>query len=138
MYGNIPTELKLLSINPRLTPEDLVTKKMPWLASPNISPHQVVLENSLEQFALNMLSRIILAQEFYMKRRSCMRLFVRMDISVFQQDGMFHYMVNELTSSQHTALFMEWGLDHMDFCIQDLAKSLHFVAHLDLQQRNQE
>jgi hypothetical protein len=105
---------------------------MPWLASSTISPHEVDFEKSLPYFALNVLSRTILTQEFYMPRRSCMRLFVRMDISVFQRDGKFHYMVNELTSSQHTALFMAWGTKHMDFCLQDLAKSLHFVTYQDL------
>ena len=110
---------------------------MPWLASSTISPHEVEFEKSLPRYALTILSRIILAEEFYMKIRSCFRLFVRMDISVFQREGRFHYMVNELTSSQHTGLFMGWGMERMDYCIQDLAKSLHFAVHRDLDSRIQ-
>jgi hypothetical protein len=111
---------------------------MPGLASPTLSPHEVELEKSLPHYALTILSRVILAEEFYLNIRSCFRLFVRMDISVFQRQGKFHYMVNELTSSQHTALFMGWGMERMDYCIQDLAKSLHFVVHRGLDSRIQE
>ena len=60
-----------------------------------------------------------------------MRFFLRMDISVFQTQGKFHYNVNELTRSHQSALFMQWGVGKMDFLIQDLAKVLHFVAFRD-------
>ena len=64
-----------------------------------------------------------------------MRLFVRMDVSVFQRQGEFHYMVNELTRSHQTGLFLHWDGGRMDFCIQDLAKILHFKTYLDNVQR---
>ena len=78
-----------------------------------------------------MLSRAVLAQEFYLKKESCMRIFARMDISVYQRNGKFHYFVNELTSSHNTALFLEWDHGSMDYAIQDLSKALHFVAQRD-------
>jgi hypothetical protein len=114
-----------------LTAKERELGKMPWLVASAISPHEVDLEKSLPFFALILLSRVILAEEFYLKRRSCFRIFVRMDISVYQQEGKFHYMVNELTSSQHTALFTDWGLSNMDFCIQKIAKSLHLISQED-------
>jgi hypothetical protein len=119
----------------RLTSEDRKAKKMPWLASSTVSPHEVDAEDSLPYFALRMLSRLIVADEFHMQRRSDFRIFLRMDISVFKREGKFHYMVNELTSSQHTALFLQWSLKNMDYCLQDLSLTLHFVAQDELSKR---
>jgi hypothetical protein len=51
-----------------------------------------------------------------------------MDVSVFQRDGKFHYMINELTRSHQTALFLHWDHGRMDHCIQDLVKALHFIC----------
>ena len=58
-----------------------------------------------------------------------MRIFVRMDISVFKKDNTFHYMINELTRSHHAGLFCHWIGPQMDFCFQELARVLHFVAY---------
>jgi hypothetical protein len=121
----------------RLTLEDREKKSMPWLASSSISPHEVDVEESLPFFALKMLSRVVTADEFHMKRRSDFRIFVRMDISVFQREGKFQFMVNELTSSQHTALFWEWGARNMDYCIRDLGLTLHLAADEELSKRLQ-
>jgi hypothetical protein len=120
-----------------LTPEDRKKKKMPGLASSTISPHEVDLEESLPYFALKMLSRLVTVDEFYMKRRSDFRIFVRMDISVFQREGKFEFMVNELTSSQHTTLFLEWRARNMDHCIWDLGLTLHFAAQEELCKRKE-
>lgn len=109
---------------------------MPSLASAALSPYQVEIDSSIRHYALKMLDRLIIADEFHMKRRSCFRIFVRMDISVFQCKGKFQYMVNELTSSQHTALFLDWAHGEMDYCIQDLSKTLHFATLQDLSERN--
>ena len=99
------------------------------LASGTLSLHEEDTNNTLQQFALNMLYRLILAEEHFSKRPSCMRIFVRMDISVLQTEGKFHYMINELTHSHQTGLFLHWGGSNMDYSIQDLANVLHFVAH---------
>jgi hypothetical protein len=115
-----------------LTQEDRKSNNRTWLAANSLSPHKVPIENSLPEYALNLLSRLVAAEEFYTKRRSCMRIFVRMDISVFQREGKFHYMVNELTRSHQTGLFMHWDrMGHMDSLILDLANVLHFVAYND-------
>lgn len=59
-----------------------------------------------------------------------------MDISVYQREGKFQYTVNELTSSQHTALFLDWAHGNMDYCLQDLSKTLHFVTQEHLSTGN--
>jgi len=112
-----------------LTFEERKAGTVPWLASRDLSPLQEEEEKVLPRFVLDMLYRLVTAEEFITGRRSCMRIFVRMDISVFQRKGGFNYMVNELTRSHQTALFLHWGNGRMDLCIQDLAKVLHFVAH---------
>ncbi len=61
-----------------------------------------------------------------------MRIFVRMDITVFLHQGKFQYMVNELTRSHQTGLFMHWdNTGSMDYLFQDLANVLHFIAYND-------
>jgi hypothetical protein len=77
-----------------------------------------------------MLYRLITAEEVIIQRRSSMRLFVRMDISVFQRDGKFHYMINEITRSHQTALFLHWDGGKMDHCIQELVRAFHYIAGL--------
>jgi len=57
-----------------------------------------------------------------------MRPFLQMDVSVFQRDRKFYYMVNELTWSHQTGLFLHWDHGKMDHCIQDLVKALHYIA----------
>jgi hypothetical protein len=108
---------------------------MPWLAGNTLSPHQEDIDKTLPQFVLNMLSRVITAEEHFTKRRSCMRLFVRMDVSVFQRQREFHYIINELTRSHQTALFQQWDSGSMEMCIQDLAKTLHYVTYQDVVER---
>lgn len=121
----------------RLTPDDRETRgKIPWLSSSTVSPHELEFEGSLPHFALTLLPRLIIADEFYRKQRSSFRFFVRMDIAVYQREGKFKYMVNELTSSQYTGLFLEWPRAQMDFCLQDLTKTLHFAAQKDMEERN--
>lgn len=112
------------------------TGRIPRLASSTVSVHQVEFEGSVPHYALTLLSRLVIADEFYRKQRSSFRIFVRMDISVYQHNGRFRYMVNELTSSQYTGLFLDWPKAQMDFCLQDLTKTLHYVAQQDLAERN--
>jgi len=114
-----------------LTADQRAAGTMPWLASKSLSPHQEDRDQSLTRFVLNMLYRLVLAEEIIIQRRSCMRIFTRMDIAVIQKKGSFHYTINELTRSHQTGLFFQWDSGKMDFCIQDLAKVLHYVAYKD-------
>ena len=106
---------------------------MPGFTATSLSPHEEDdLEQTLCYFVLNMLYRLIMAEEFITKRSSCMRIFVRMDISVCQHDGKLHYMVNELTRSHQTGLFMQTQWDHlgkMDLCLEELKNVLHFIVY---------
>lgn len=110
---------------------------MPWLAATVLSPHQEDTENTLSQFILDMLYRLIIAEEYFTKRPSTMRIFVRMDISVFMNDGKFQYFINELTRSHQTGLFFHWDIvGKMDSCIQELAKVLHYFTYQRLYSKN--
>lgn len=113
------------------TPEQQAAGKLTTLACSNLSPLQEGQpEASLVHFVLNMLYRLVLADEHYTARTSCMRIFLRMDISVFERNGQFHYFINELTRSHQTGLFLHWDkIGKMDFCIQDLANILHFYTY---------
>lgn len=113
-----------------LTQEEMNSRTMPNLAATSLSPHEEDVENTLPQFILNMLYRLIVAEEHITNRPSTMRIFVRMDISVYKNEGKFHYFINELTRSHQTGLFMHWDISgRMELCIQELEKVLHFVAY---------
>jgi hypothetical protein len=103
---------------------------MPNLAATSLSPHEEDDDNTLPQFILNMLHRLIVAEEHFSNRPSTMRIFVRMDISVYRHEGKFHYFINELTRSHQSGLFMHWDISgKMEGCIQELAKVLHYVTY---------
>ena len=64
-----------------------------------------------------------------------MRIFVWMDVSVYQHKKKFQFYINELTRSHQTSLFMQWGSGNMDLGLQDMANILHFVTHTDMVDR---
>ncbi|MDX6296002.1 MAG: hypothetical protein QOH50_5261 [Kribbellaceae bacterium] len=106
----------------------------PGLASTVLSPHEE--EGCHADYILPLLYRLIVAEEHITKRRSGMRVFVRMDISVFQSKGKFNYVVNELTRSHQSTLFAEYGGGKADFAFQDMTKVLHFITSHDNFNRN--
>ena len=109
---------------------------VPSFSADSFSPHQEVInDESFTSFTLNMLSRLVVAEEHFSKRRSCMRTFVRMDISVYQRDGMFHYMINELTRSHQTVLFMHWGGVAMVACLEEVSRVLYYVTYMESMDR---
>lgn len=70
-----------------------------------------MLDEDFPKYVLSMLGQIILAQEFQSGHFSGLRLFCRMDVSVYQStDEKFHYFVNELDHSTHTGLWPNWDL----------------------------
>ena len=98
-------------------------------AAETLSPLDEDLKNTLPRFVLNMLYRLVIAEEHLTKRRSCMRIFVRMDVAVYKKDNNFHYAINELTRSHQAGLFWHWIGTPMDYCFQELERVLHFVAY---------
>lgn len=107
-------------------------KTTTWLTAPELSQAQVDLEKIVERFALNMLTKLIPADEFITKQRSGMRIFLRMDISVFLADGKPHFFVNELTRDHCTGLFQAWDVNFKnELLMQELAKVLHFTTIKD-------
>jgi hypothetical protein len=51
--------------------------------APELSKAQIDPDKTFENFALKMLSKLIPADEFITGQRSDMRIFLRMDVSVF-------------------------------------------------------
>lgn len=92
---------------------------------------EVDQENCFEKYALEMLDQLVIEDEHRIRRRSQLRISVRLDTAVFKdgRTGEFHYMLSEITPCHNTALFIPWdaaGL--MDFFFQEMAKTLHFLA----------
>lgn len=52
-----------------------------------------------------MLGQLVLAYEYHSGIFSGLRVFCRMDVSVYQQDEKFHFFVNEFDHSVNTGLF---------------------------------
>lgn len=71
-----------------------------------------------------MLGQIILAQEFASGTFSGLRLYCRMDVSVYRKDGKFHFFVNEVTHGMNTGLFTY--ADH-DNVMEDVWTELSLV-----------
>jgi hypothetical protein len=100
-----------------------------WLTASHLSQAEIDPDKIVERFALRMLTKLIPADEFITKRRSRMRIFLRMDISVFLADGKPHFIVNELNCDHNTCLFQAWDVTHKnEILFQELAKVLHFTT----------
>jgi hypothetical protein len=88
-------------------------------------------KNMFEHYALMILGKTILLEERVTGRMSGLRVFCRLDISVFREreTGKHSFFVNEITRSHGTALFVEWithGLTDPFF--HHLSDILHLVA----------
>jgi hypothetical protein len=95
---------------------------------------EINADTTFERFALKMISKLVPAEEFITKQRSSMRIFLRMDASVFLANGKPHFMVNELTRTHHTGMFHRWDSHNRnELLVQELAKVLHFAT---IQDRN--
>ncbi len=115
----------------RLTEEDVQSGDRTWLTAPELSPLEIDSDNCFQKYALEMLGKLVVADEFRSKRRSQLRIFCRLDVGVFksQNTGKFQYMVNEITPCHTTGLFMAWDqIGRMEIFFQEMAKILHFLA----------
>lgn len=107
-----------------------------WLIGTDISKVIVNQDKTFERFAIKMLSKVIPAEEYITKRRSPMRILVRLDVSVFLADGKPHFLVNELTRTHHTGFFNAWDNAHKnELMLEELGRLLHFVTFLDHHKR---
>lgn len=85
-------------------------------------------------FALQMLGKLILAEEKNSRQLSSLRIFCRLDISVYRDasydDGGFQYVVSEVNRTTSTALFTPYaepiGTRHS--MIRHLAQVLHHAT----------
>ena len=108
-----------------------VTKKT-WLTAPDLSKDLVEKDYKFEVFALKMLSKLIPAEEFCTKRRSGMRIFVRVDASVFRAGGRTHFVISELTRSHETGMLLYWDTHNRnEHLFQELARVLHYATVQD-------
>jgi hypothetical protein len=115
----------------RLAEEDILSGDRTWLTAPEISPLEIDSDNCFEKYALEMLGKLVAADEFRIKRRSQLRIFCRLDVGVFKSQGTekFQYMVNEITPCHTTALFAAWDQSNrMEVFFQEMAKVLHFLT----------
>ena len=130
-YSRLPISYRTLNniVTIRLTKEDSESSNRTWLADPTLSPLET--DHCFEKYVLEMLEKIVAADEFHIKRRSQFRIFCRFDVGVFksQATGKFHYMMNELTPCHTTGLFVAWDQSHrMEIFFQEMAKTLHFLT----------
>lgn len=89
---------------------------------------------SFEFFALSMLARLIVTEEcqFDNEKFSGLRIFCRLDISVFreQNTGKYQFFVDEVTRTHGAGLFKRWDtIRNTDFGFQGMEEVLHFVVN---------
>lgn len=88
-------------------------------------------EESVDFYALDTLARVIALEERKTGRISGLRVFCRLDISVFRESesGKHSYFVNEITRSHGTALFPRWdSRNKLNFLYHHLSETLHYLA----------
>jgi len=94
-----------------------------WLNAPELSKAQIDSKRAFERFALQMLSKLIPAEEFITHQRFGMRIFIRLDASAFLANGELQFIVNELTHSHNTDMFNYWDFSFKnELLVQELAK----------------
>ena len=90
--------------------------------------------SNLEIFALQILARVVLLEEKRFMRVSSMRVFCRMDISIFckQDNGRHYYFVNEITWTHSAALFPQWDTNsRLNNLFSHISNILHYLANTD-------
>ena len=93
---------------------------------------------SFERFALRTLAKLIKAEESVFSQPSGLRIFVRLDVSVFVKAGenQCQFVVNEVTRGHNTGFWAAWcvGFDQ-ESIIQELSYTLHFLTHSFIQEK---
>ena len=88
------------------------------------------IDSSLDNFALNILARVVALEERVMGRMSGLRVFCRLDVSVYQEkNGDHKYFVNEITRTHGAALFPQWdSKKRLDSLFTNLSDTLHYIS----------
>ena len=91
---------------------------------------QARLNLGYEKYLLSMLGQIVLANEYASQHFSGLRQCVRVDVSVYQDnEGKFHYFVNELAHCMNTGLWGRWGHDEkIHEAWEELSYSLEYAV----------
>lgn len=95
----------------------------------SVTGHDV--DSSFEYFVLQMLGQVIVLEEHRYCCLSGMRLFVRVDASVYRnmETGQNSFFINEMTRSTTTSLFKAFqDKDEFKVLIRTFADTLHVVA----------
>jgi hypothetical protein len=97
-----------------------------------INPLTIDNNHGYEKYLLEMLGKMVLAEEAQYGAVSGLRLFGRWDISVFRHrdTGKYKYFVNEVTRSWDTCLFHLYAEPKgiTDFFFLHLAQLLHYCV----------
>ena len=92
-------------------------------------------DTNLDIYALKMLGRVIALEERRTGRMSGLRVFSRMDISIYRErvTGDHHYFVNEITRTHGAALFQQWDSSHrLNLLFTHMSNTLHYISHSKL------
>jgi len=94
----------------------------------------MILKKSLPQFVLDMIGKMVLAEEKSYGVVSGLRIFGRCDVSIFRNvaTGRYEYVVSKVTRSYSTCLFTPWCDPEgaADVMISRLLRVLHRVARV--------
>jgi hypothetical protein len=85
----------------------------------------------IESYALTILGKVILLEEKKTGRMSGLRVFCRLDVSIFREQatGSYSFFVNEITRTHGSGLFHGWIVHEQgDFLFEHLSEVLHLVA----------
>lgn len=98
----------------------------------SVSPVFFDAATSFPHYALRMFSKLVAAEEYIVGQDSGLRVFARLDISLFTiaSSGQCYFMVNDVQRGHHTAFFGEADtIGQFGILRQELSHTLHYIAH---------
>jgi hypothetical protein len=96
-----------------------------------------VRDSSLDDFALRILSKVILLEERRTQRKSGLRVFCRLDVSIYRktESGEHCYFVNEITRTHGAGLFPQYDSNNIrNHLFTHISNTLHHISALSLYQ----
>ena len=89
-----------------------------------------IAESNIDNYVLNILARVISLEEKRIGRMSGLRVFCRMDVSVYRTtSGDHRYFVNEITRTHGTALFPKWDSNNrLGYLFKSMSNVLHYIS----------
>ena len=92
-------------------------------------------KSNLDVFALEILARVILLEERRLRRWSGLRVFCRLDVSIYreQEGGLHHYFVNEITRTHGAGLFSLWDTNiRLNGFFNHMSQVLHHISSTEM------